>query len=182
MTPAPPDPLPRPFPGGRLRRLRVGDLLAFQAYRALPDLGRFQGWSTLSDVQALAFLDEMHAMPAFPPGQWMQIGIASEGADQLVGDIGIFVADDAAAAQVGYTLAPAAQGRGVATRAVASALALLFTATPVRQVSGITDTRNLASMRLLERLGFRLTDTRRTVFRGEPCDEAVYTLPRGASR
>ena len=42
--------LPQEFRGGRLRRMRPEDLTAFQAYRALPELGRYQGWSPMSDT------------------------------------------------------------------------------------------------------------------------------------
>ena len=41
---------------------------------------------------------------------------------------------------------------------------------------GITDARNLASLRLLERLGFAPRETRSTVFKGEPCVEVVCVL------
>lgn len=176
------EPLPRDFAGGRLRRLRRADLADFQAYRASPELGRYQGWSPMADPQALAFIDEMGAMTAFAPGEWMQIGIAAADTDRLVGDIGIFIAADSALAEIGFTLETAAQGRGVATSAVDAALRLVFEMTPVRQVRAITDTRNLPSLRLIERLGFRHEATHRTVFRGEPCDEATYVLARGPSR
>ena len=50
--------LPRAFSGGLLRRLRPSDLAAFQAYRSIPELGRFQGWSPMSEAEAAAFLAE----------------------------------------------------------------------------------------------------------------------------
>lgn len=52
--------LPREFPGGRLRQMVPHDLAAFQAYRSIPELGRYQGWSPMSDVEALQFLGEVH--------------------------------------------------------------------------------------------------------------------------
>ena len=42
--------LPREFHGGCLRRLRHSDLNAFQAYRGIPGLGRYQGWSPTSEA------------------------------------------------------------------------------------------------------------------------------------
>jgi hypothetical protein len=44
------------LPGGLLRRLRTSDLAAFQAYRSIPEIGRFQGWSPMSEAEAVAFL------------------------------------------------------------------------------------------------------------------------------
>ncbi len=170
--------LPQEFPGGRLRRMRPGDLAAFQAYRALPELGRYQGWSPMSDADALAFLTDVHRAPLFTPGHWIQLGIAEPETDALVGDIGLYLSDDGSAGEVGFTLQPAAQGRGLATLAVRQALRLLFSATRAAHVVGITDARNLPSVRLLERMGFEFVESRHVVFRGAPCTERVYALAR----
>lgn len=170
--------LPLEFRGGRLRRLHPRDLAAFQAYRSLPDLGRFQGWSPMSDAEALQFINEAHRAPLFAPGQWMQLGIAELSSDTLIGDIGLYLADDGTSGEIGFTLEPSSQGRGVATLAVREALQLFFSATGVTTVLGITDERNLPSIKLLERVGFELIETRQVIFRGEPCTERVYALPR----
>ena len=178
MQPSTESLLPREFPGGRLRRLRVVDLPFFQAYRGMPELGRYQGWSPMTDAEALAFLGEMSEAPLFRPGRWIQLGIAESETDRLVGDIGIYLSEDGLSSEIGFTLEPDAQGRGVATSAVRQALHVLFADTLVRQVLGITDCRNTASVRLLERIGFRLQETREVTFRGEPCSEKVFVLPR----
>ena len=170
--------LPRPLPGARLRRLRRGDLGAFQAYRSIPELGRYQGWSPMSDADALAFLADMESSPFFQPGQWVQLGIADAGSDVLLGDIGVHLSADGRAGEIGFTLAPSAQGRGLATAAVRESLHMLFAATEVEHVLGITDARNQPSIRLLERLGFAWRDTRDVIFRGEQCRELVYVLAR----
>lgn len=170
--------LPRDFPGGRLRRLHSRDREAFQAYRSIPELGRYQGWSPMSDAEASAFLDEMSRAPLFAPGRWVQLGIAEPESDALVGDIGLYLSEDGATGEVGFTLKPSAQGRGVARFAVREALRLLFATTGATRVLGITDERNLPSVSLLERLGFERIDRRQAVFRGEPCTELVYARPR----
>jgi ribosomal-protein-alanine N-acetyltransferase len=170
--------LPREFPGGRLRRMRPHDLAAFQAYRSLPELGRYQGWSSMSDAEALQFLDDVHRAPLFTQGHWVQLGIAELESDALVGDIGLYLSEDGTSGEVGFTLRPASQGRGVATLAVREALQLFFSATNVNRVLAITDERNLPSFRLLERVGFQIIESRQAVFRGEPCTERVYALPR----
>lgn len=172
------DALPRAFPGGVLRRLRPGDLADFRAYRSIPGLGRYQGWSAQTEVEMAAFLAAMSVAPLFPRGDWIQLGIAEPAGDRLVGDIGLFLAADARSGEVGFTLEPASQGRGIATHAVREALGLMFSATVIGHVRGVTDTRNTASVRLLERLGFRHRETVDAVFRGEPCREATYVLQR----
>ena len=170
--------LPREFFGGRLRRLRPPDREAFQAYRTMPELGRYQGWSSMSDVEAVEFLAKMNRAPLFTLGEWVQLGIAEAESDRLVGDIGLHLSEDGGTGEVGFTLQPSVQGRGIAGRAVREALQLLFAATRVTCVLGITDDRNTPSIRLLERLGFKYLETREVVFRREPCSEKVYALPR----
>jgi RimJ/RimL family protein N-acetyltransferase len=173
------EPLPRAFPGGRVRRLRPRDLDAFLAYRSIPELGRYQGWSRMSEDETRAFLVEMCEAPLFPRGEWIQLGIADAATDDLVGDIGVHVAEDGRSAEIGFTLAPSAQGRGIATAAVHATLDAIFASTDCERVHGITDVRNAPSARLLERVGFVLRERRETEFRGEPCTEAVYAIARG---
>ena len=170
--------LPREFVGGRLRRLTPRDLAAFQAYRSIPELGRYQGWSPMSEAKAVAFLEQMNAAPLFTQGRWIQLGIAEPDTDALVGDIGLYLSDDGDTGEVGFTLQPSTQGRGMAARAVNEALQLLFAATSVTSIIGVTDERNLPSIRLLERLRFAHVETRQALFRGEYCAERVYALAR----
>lgn len=172
------DTLPRSGQGVVLRRLQRSDLDAFQAYRGDLELARYQGWSPMSEPEALAFIDEVSAAPLWRAGEWMQIGISAMPDATLVGDIGLHLSDDALSAEIGFTLARAAQGRGLATAGVRAALAWVFESTRVERVFGITDARNEASIRLLERVGMRRIETRDTVFRGEPCVEWVYALDR----
>lgn len=172
------DTLPRLGNGFMLRRLTCEDLPEFQAYRHDPELGRYQGWSPMSAEEATAFLREMNTTPLLSPGNWVQIAIADPNTRRLIGDIGLFLDQDGRYAEVGFTLARHAQGRGVATAAVREAIRLVFAATQVGRVLGITDARNTASVRLLERVGMRRTETASAVFRGEQCIEHVYEMLR----
>jgi aminoglycoside 6'-N-acetyltransferase len=172
------DLLPRIGVRAQLRRLRLGDLPAFFAYRADPDVARWQGWSPPTPATAHDFLVEMSTIPLFVRGEWAQLAVADAAGDALLGDIGLFLAADAREAEVGITLAPAAQGRGMATEAIALALELVFAATRVDRVRGVTDARNAPCIRLLERVGMRRRGRRETLFRGEPCVEFVYVADR----
>jgi RimJ/RimL family protein N-acetyltransferase len=161
-----------------VRRLQASDLTAFREYRADPELARYQGWSSMSEGEAAAFIDEMASITALIPGDWIQLGIADANTDQLLGDIGLFLSDDESAAEIGFTLSANAQGKGIATDAVRAALQLVFSTSPVQTVRAITDARNDASIRLLERLQFVFASKENTVFKGEPCTEFTYELPR----
>lgn len=162
----------------RLRALHEADLADFQAYRHDAEVGRWQGWRPTDDDTARAFLREMAALPFCPPGLWCQIAIAARADDRLLGDIGLHLAADGGHAEIGFSLARHAQGQGLAQEAVAAAVALVFAHTPAQAVHAITDSRNAASLRLLQRLGFRAAGGWPAVFRGQPCTEQLHVLPR----
>jgi RimJ/RimL family protein N-acetyltransferase len=172
------DPLPRSFGGVVLRRLSSADLSAFQGYRHDPEVGRYQGWSPMSDADATAFLVRMSTAPLFCPGSWVQLGIGKSHSARLLGDIGLFLAGDGRHAEIGFTLARSAQGRGIAAAAVLEAMKLTFEYSAAERILGITDARNLPSVRLLERVGMEKVEARNAVFRGEPCIDYVYAVSR----
>jgi len=79
-----------------------------------------------------------------------------------------------------YEVFPAHWRRGVARRACTALLDHLFASYPIDAVSALVDTRNEASWRLLEALGFHRTHTLREAdrFKGASSDEHAYALPR----
>ena len=172
------DPLPRTAGSVVLRRLAPADLRAFQAYRHDTELGQYQGWAATPDDEAREFLGHMSRAKLLQPGVWCQIGIAESSSLKLIGDIGLLLASDTLLAEIGFTLRRQSQGHGLATAAVQEAIALVFERTRAEKIVGITDARNVSSVRLLERVGMRRVDTRRATFRGEPCMEYVYAVGR----
>ena len=173
--------LPRATDRLLLRRFAVGDLAHFQSYRRDPAVGRFQGWSAMDDATAAAFIAAMAAAPIGAPGEWVQIAVADRATGALVGDIGLCVRDaPAATAEIGFTMAPEAQGKGLGTEAVRGAIALSFDGTGIESIECITDARNAPSIRLLERIGMNLQHSREAQFKGETCTEHVYSITRSA--
>ena len=161
-----------------IRRLARADLPAFQSYRSDEAVGRYQGWSALTEPQALAFLDEMSKAVWAPRAEWLQLALADRETGSLIGDIGICVTPDGTCAELGFTLAPPFQGRGLGTEALLDTIGLLFGHSPVVRVICITDARNTPSIRLLERAGMKRVATAEAVFRGETCIEHTYEISR----
>jgi len=158
-----------------LRRLQSADLGRFAAHRSDAELARYQGWRAMSAEQARAFIAAMAAAPAFVEEAWLQIGIARRGDDALIGDIGLCL-HARAELEIGFTLSREAQGQGLATEALAALTRGLLARPAVQRVIAISDARNLASLRVLERLGTSLTGSAQAVFKGEPCTELRYEL------
>ncbi len=179
MPALPVDPLPRVTTHLVLRRLRLGDLVDFQAYRSDPNVGLYQGWLPMSTDEANAFIREMSIATVGRVDEWMQLGIADRVTDRLIGDIGICVRGGASPhCEIGYSLSADWQGQGLATEAVSTALMLLLDCTEIDRVVAVTDAKNGASMRLLERVGMTLASTEDAVFRGEPCTEHMFVVHR----
>ena len=175
------DPLPQLTPRLRLRRLAAPDLPAFQAYRGDAEVGRYQGWQAGGDAEALVFLQTMAESAFCPLGAWFQLAIAERESDTLIGDIGLHLHQaQGLVAEIGFTLARGAQGRGLGAEAVSATIRLVLAHTAAERVLAITDTRNTASLRLLESVGLRRYTTQQAPFRGEPCLEHGYLLHRAA--
>lgn len=83
-------------------------------------------------------------------------------------------------AEIGYTLAPRRQGHGYATEAVRAVLDHLFRVRGLHKVSAECDARNVASARVLERLGFTREGLlrRHTWTKDEWTDDLIYGLLR----
>ena len=174
----PVQPLPVSDDGVCLRRFSPDDLAGFQAYRRDEELARFQGWSVQGDREALEFILAMAEAPLFRPGHWTQLAIEDTTSGALVGDIGIFIDEDAGQAELGFTLGRPAQGKGLGALAVRLAVRLVFESTPVSEILGVTDTWNTASIRLRERDGMQRRSTQGATFKGEPCEEHTYVVAR----
>jgi RimJ/RimL family protein N-acetyltransferase len=140
-----------------LRRFQPGDLDAFVAYRADPEVARYQGWdSPFSMIDAERFLEEQRGVGFAQPGAWLQLAIVDRGTGLVHGDCAVHgAADRPATAEVGVTLARGSQGRGIATEALTAVLDELFAARGMHRVVAQVDDRNVPVQRLLDRLGFR---------------------------
>lgn len=161
-----------------LRRLEISDLDEFQAYRNDPEVARFQGWETLSDNEAQAFLADVATGVLLEPGHWSQIAITLASTGALIGDLGLYVSADGAEGEIGVSLNRDSQGQGLAAEAVAEAIRLIFLHTAVGRIVGITDIRNLPSMSLLQRVGMRKTGEQESIVKDETCSEFIYAITR----
>jgi RimJ/RimL family protein N-acetyltransferase len=162
----------------RLRRFELADAPALAAYRSDPAVARYQGFDAPFPLAAArAFVDDLSRADATSPG-WFQWAIERLDQPGLIGDIGVNLYEDRRQAAIGYTLDPAFQRRGYATEAVGRLLEHLFEERGLRRVSAWCDTRNVASVRLLERLGFRREGHLRgsTFDKGEWSDDYVYGM------
>jgi len=85
-------------------------------------------------------------------------------------------------AEIGYLISEPYQGQGLGTRAVRLFVSHVFRETALRRLQALVSVENVASQRLLERLGFALEGTLRAHFmiQGRPVDERLYAMLREA--
>lgn len=147
----------------RIRRSVPADAEAISAYRSDPSVHVHQGWPDTGVDQVRA---DIEAMAAMDPGSsgWFQFSLDDLASGHLVGDSGLSPADDEPGViKVGYTIDPAWQGRGFATEAVAALVDYAFAVLEVNLVRAYADLDNVASTRVMEKVGMRLMET----FEGE---------------
>lgn len=141
----------------RLRRLRPDDAAAICAYRSLPEVARYQSWDSFTPDDAARLIAEQERATPNTPGTWLQLVLTplADG-EPVVGDCGIhFLAGDAREVELGITLSPEYQCRGLAAEALASVLRYVFDALDKHRVRAVTDAENHAAASLFRRLGFR---------------------------
>ena len=136
-----------------IRPLVRADAQEFFAYRSLPEVGLFQSWQPAKMNEVQAFLTENESASLDTLDAWYQLAICLPDG-LLIGDIGIHTLEHSQM-EIGYTLSPMFQGMGYATEAVREIVREAFTVWNKHRITASVDPDNHASVRLLERLGFR---------------------------
>jgi RimJ/RimL family protein N-acetyltransferase len=128
-----------------LRPLRSDDAASICAYRALPEVARYQSWESYTLNDAVQMIAGQAGLVLDTPGTWFQLGIVIVASGQLVGDCGLhFRKDD-----------PRQVELGIATEALGSVLEYVFGTLDKHRVLAVTDAENRAAASLFRRLGFR---------------------------
>jgi len=149
-----------------LRTLRAADAEAFMTWAGDPETTRSLFWDHYTDIAvAREFLTRVaHAHPWFMAICVKGIPVGAVTLDQGTGR-------SARRAELGYVIARAHCGKGVATAAVRLTLARGFGDLGVNRIEAFVDPDNIASVRVLEKAGL----VREAHLRG-------YVVHRGAIR
>lgn len=126
------------------------------AYRADPEVARFQSWSDYSLEDGRALLASLEGRRLGTPGEWYQLALEEHAGGGLVGDLASRVSEsEPREMEVGFTLAPAHQGKGFGTEALRGLLDLGFGTLGLHRVVAVTDALNTPAAALLEQVGMR---------------------------
>jgi len=154
-----------------LRRARIGDL--DDIHRILSNAAAMRYWSTPPHSDIEQTRDWLAAMIDASPDESDDFVVEHGG--RVIGKAGGWRLPE-----IGYILHPDHWGQGLASEALGAAIAHVFARHPVAALTADVDPRNTASLRLLERLGFRETHrAERTMQIGDEwCDSVYLSLPR----
>ncbi|MGE8232667.1 MAG: GNAT family N-acetyltransferase [Stenotrophomonas sp.] len=175
--------LPQPelsSPRLRLREVRDGDAAALFAIHGDARVMRYwsyPAWTELAQAeQKIADIQRQRREEDI-----LIWAIADATSDLLIGSSAVFYLNlEQGRAEIGYSLHPDWQGRGLASEALQLVLGYAFNKLGLRRIEADIDPRNLPSCRLVERLGFVREGLLRERWHvnGEICDSAIYGLLR----
>lgn len=161
-----------------MRPLRAEDATALFAIFSDPRVMRY--WSTppwAAIDQARAFVERDRA--AMKVGDSLRLGLERIDGGGLIGQCTLFsLSAQSRRAEVGYAMGADAWGHGYMHEALVALLNHGFTAMNLNRVEADIDSRNAASARSLERLGFQREGLlrERWIVAGEVSDTALYGL------
>jgi ribosomal-protein-alanine N-acetyltransferase len=153
--------LPRPVrietPRLLLRDAELSDLDAIHRYASDAEVCRHMIWgpNTLERTrEALAF--RVNQQQPDPERRAFELQIIEKSSHELLGGVGLRVADSAALdADLGYVLVRSRWGQGIVLEACQRLLEVAFGWFNLHRVWASTDAENVASQRVLEKLGLR---------------------------
>lgn len=157
-----------------LSALTEADWPFFLALRQSPDIMRFMGDIATEQEIRTRFEGRM---------QDGQLLIIRDRSGQQVGDIGLHISQhNPLEADVGYAIAPSAQGKGYASEALLALRDYAFHQTQATALNAWVLAENQGSVRLLEKLGFTRVQVLEKAFtlNGVDYDDWVYRLEKEA--
>lgn len=170
-----------PIRAGRLvlRRFAAADLDTYHAYHSLPETARFLPREAKSYTQSMECVGRYADFVFEKEGDWVCLAVEEADAPGvLLGEVVLKWLPGCGQAEIGWSLAPGARGRGVGTEAAGALLKLGFEDLGFHRIDAKLDELNTASAALCERLGMRLESRQvdKWHYKGAWATEVVYAV------
>ncbi|MHB1132096.1 MAG: GNAT family N-acetyltransferase [Chloroflexota bacterium] len=163
-----------------LRRLQAADIPDVFNYASDPEVARFTSWEPHETIAATEVFFE-RAMARYAngkPGPW---GIQHHGNGRIIGTCGFQSWEEAhSRAEIAYAVARPYWGQGYATEASRALISFVFEKMGLNRIHSTCRLENVASWRVMEKLGMRREGTLHGwVFqKGVYLDVLMYSLLR----
>jgi RimJ/RimL family protein N-acetyltransferase len=162
-----------------LRRFEAADLDAYHAYHSLPATARFLPGEAKSYTKSMESVGKYANFVFDKEGDWICLAIeAVEAPGVLLGEVVLKWLPGRGQAEIGWSLAPEARGRGLGAEAAGALLKLGFEDLGFHRIDAKLDELNSASAALCERLGMRLESRQvdKWHYKGAWATELVYAV------
>ncbi len=160
-----------------LRDMRGGDLDAWAAIMADPDVARYVAPAPLTR-------DEAWRSIAVALGHWQLRGYGAwavelKASGEMIGRVGMINPEGWPGLEIGWTLGKPWWGRGYATEAAAAAMRYAFLTQPVERLISIIDPGNAASQAVAVRLGETKGERSALSIAGKDYPIDIWSIARG---
>jgi RimJ/RimL family protein N-acetyltransferase len=172
-------PLPIETSRLRLRPFVPDDLVAFHAAQSRAEVHRWLYTEPRSLDEMRQVLERRIARARDAPESGVPLAVELATTGEFLGDVSLTLGPpEHRQAEMGFVFHPGHHGQGYATEAAAAVVALAFGAYDLHRVYGRLEARNLASARVLEKLGMRREAhlVENEWVKGEWQSETVYAL------
>ena len=171
--------LPLRTPRLVLRRFEATDLDAYHAYHSLPETARFLPGEAKSYTKSIESVGKYANFVFEKEGDWICLAVeAADAPGVLLGEVVLKWLPGRGQAEIGWSLAPEARGRGIGAEAAGALLKLGFEDLGFHRIDAKLDELNNASAALCERLGMRLESRQvdKWHYKGAWATELVYAV------
>jgi len=163
-----------------LRPYAIGDLDDVYDIQSRPEVARYLLVGARDRDQVRVALEE-RILATLPDGEGgsLSLAVALPETGTVIGEVVLFVRSrEHRQGEIGYIFHPDYHGNGYATEAAREMLRLGFDDLGLHRIVGRVDARNIASARVLERLGMRPEAhfLQNEMVKGEWTDEIVYAM------
>jgi RimJ/RimL family protein N-acetyltransferase len=140
-----------------LRPYEMGDLAALHDLFGREDVSRYLIWDPMDIDQARAKLEQrVRQTHIEADGDALLLAAVDGGTGRMIGEFMLrLTSAQSRQGEIGWSIHPDVQGRGLATDGAREMLRLGFNALGLHRIVAACDPRNVASIRVMERLGMR---------------------------
>lgn len=162
-----------------LRRMTMDDAEFYLKHFSDPTIVALSAYEAPKDIEAARQELREYCVDIFTLNAGIRWGITLKDAPELIGTCGFYKwIKHAYHAEIGYDLAPEFRRKGIMKEALTAMIDYLFGTVGLNRIQALMDPGNLASIKLVESLGFREEGVLRefTRFRGKFLNDAVYSV------
>jgi RimJ/RimL family protein N-acetyltransferase len=138
-----------------LRRITDDDVDGIIFYRSIKEIAKYQYWEPFTREQTLDFINKYKIFRLNNQDEWNGLIIENVDNNEIIGDCAAKI--QGCKLSIGCNISPQYQKQGFAKEALTLLINYYLRNWDINEVYGITDSRNIASIKLMQSLGMKKT-------------------------